>query len=86
MYSSFLKRYNPAKEQKADAEGRFCDEDFENISLFVSCRPAGDSVSSTPEDGSISDSSSSLSGTCGKSAANGADVDHSQEVDEQVRL
>lgn len=84
VYSSFLKRYNPAKEQKADAEGRFCEEDFENISLFVSCRPAGDSVSSTPEDGSISDSSSSLSGTCGKSATNGADVDHSQEVDEQI--
>ncbi|OBS78010.1 hypothetical protein A6R68_19603 [Neotoma lepida] len=84
VYSSFLKRYNPAKEQKADGENKFCDDDFENISLFVSCRPAGDSVTGTPE-GSISDSSSSLSGTCGKFETNGADVDHFQEVDEQVR-
>lgn len=85
VYSSFLKPYNPAKEQKVDGENRFCDDDFENLSLFVSCRPASDSVTGTPE-GSISDSSSSLSGTCGKFETNGADVDHFQEVDEQVRL
>ncbi|GAB1288135.1 Rho guanine nucleotide exchange factor 38 [Apodemus speciosus] len=77
VYSSFLKPYNPGKGQKVDAENRFCDDDFENISLFVSCRPAGDRVS-------ISDSSSSLSGSCGKSETNGADVDHFQEVDEQI--
>lgn len=85
VYSSFLKPYNPAKEQTADAENTFCDDDFENLSLFVSCRPAGDSVRDTPED-SISDSSSSLSGTGGKFETNGADVDNFQEVDEQVRL
>lgn len=78
VYSSFLRPYNPGKEQKVDAENRFCDDDFENISLFVSCRPAGDSVS-------ISDSSSSLSGSCGKFETNGADADNFQEVDEQVR-
>ncbi|XP_057649972.1 rho guanine nucleotide exchange factor 38 [Chionomys nivalis] len=83
VYSSFLKPYNPAKEQKADGENRFCDDDFENLSLFVSCRPASDSITGTPE-GSISDSSSSLSGTCGKFETNGADVDHFQEVDEQI--
>ncbi|ERE90308.1 dynamin-binding protein, partial [Cricetulus griseus] len=83
VYSSFLKPYNPAKEQTADAENTFCDDDFENLSLFVSCRPAGDSVRDTPED-SISDSSSSLSGTGGKFETNGADVDNFQEVDEQV--
>ncbi|KAH0500780.1 Rho guanine nucleotide exchange factor 38 [Microtus ochrogaster] len=83
VYSSFLKPYNPAKEQKVDGENRFCDDDFENLSLFVSCRPASDSVTGTPE-GSISDSSSSLSGTCGKFETNGADVDHFQEVDEQI--
>nr|XP_048312708.1 rho guanine nucleotide exchange factor 38 [Myodes glareolus] len=83
VYSSFLKPYNPAKEQKVDGENRFCDDDFENLSLFVSCRPASDSVTGAPE-GSISDSSSSLSGTCGKVETNGADVDHLQEVDEQV--
>ncbi|KAF5923786.1 hypothetical protein HPG69_016273 [Diceros bicornis minor] len=83
VYSSFLKPYNPAKVQKADAEHRFCDDDFDNISLFVSARPAHDSVTGTPE-GSISDSSSSLSGTCGKLETNGTDADSFQEVDEQI--
>ncbi|XP_011359791.1 rho guanine nucleotide exchange factor 38 [Pteropus vampyrus] len=83
VYSSFLKPYNPAKVQKVDAENRLCDDDFDNISLFVSSRPASDSVTGTPE-GSISDSSSSLSGTCGKFEANGTDVDSFQEVDEQI--
>ncbi|XP_069396816.1 rho guanine nucleotide exchange factor 38 [Delphinus delphis] len=83
VYSSFLKPYNPAKVQKVDAENRFCDDDFDNISLFVSSRPASDSVTGTPE-GSISDSSSSLSGTCGKSETNSTDVDSFQEVDEQI--
>uniref|UniRef100_A0A8C6W8Y7 Rho guanine nucleotide exchange factor 38 n=1 Tax=Nannospalax galili TaxID=1026970 RepID=A0A8C6W8Y7_NANGA len=75
VYSSFLKPYNPAKVQGMDAENRFCDDDSD-ISLFVSSRPAGDS--------SISDSSSSLSGTCGKFETNGADIDNIQEVDEQI--
>ncbi|XP_068831668.1 rho guanine nucleotide exchange factor 38-like [Capricornis sumatraensis] len=83
VYSSFLKPYNPARVQKVDAENRFCDDDFDNISLFVSSRPARDSVTGTPE-GSISGSSSSLSGTCGKSETNGTDVDSFQEADEQI--
>uniref|UniRef100_A0A8B7WJY4 Rho guanine nucleotide exchange factor 38-like n=1 Tax=Castor canadensis TaxID=51338 RepID=A0A8B7WJY4_CASCN len=83
VYSSFLKPYNPAKVQKMDAENRFYDDDFDNISLFVSSRPASDSVTDTPE-GSISDSSSSLSGTCGKLETNGTDIDSYQEVDEQI--
>ncbi|XP_059780191.1 rho guanine nucleotide exchange factor 38 [Balaenoptera ricei] len=83
VYSSFLKPYTPAKVQKVDAENRFCDDDFDNISLFVSSRPASDSVTGTPES-SISASSSSLSGTCGKSETNGTDVDSFQEVDEQI--
>ncbi|KAL2780694.1 rho guanine nucleotide exchange factor 38 isoform 1 [Daubentonia madagascariensis] len=83
VYSSFLKPYNPAKMQKADTENRFRDDDFDNISLFVSSRPASDSVTGTPES-SISDSSSSLSGTCGKFETNGTDVDSFQEVDEQI--
>uniref|UniRef100_A0A8C0KAA7 Rho guanine nucleotide exchange factor 38 n=1 Tax=Canis lupus dingo TaxID=286419 RepID=A0A8C0KAA7_CANLU len=83
VYSSFLKPYNPAKVQKVDAENRFGDDDFDNISLFVSSRPASDSVTGTPES-SISDSSSSLSGTYGKLETNGTDVDSSQEVDEQI--
>ncbi|KAM9699887.1 rho guanine nucleotide exchange factor 38 isoform 2-T2 [Dama dama] len=83
VYSSFLKPYNPARVQKMDAENRFCDDDFDNISLFVSSRPVRDSVTGTPE-GSISGSSSSLSGTCGKSETNGTDVDSFQEADEQI--
>ncbi|XP_032110752.1 rho guanine nucleotide exchange factor 38 [Sapajus apella] len=83
VYSSFLKPYNPAKMQRMEAENRFCDDDFENISLFVSSRPASDSATGTPES-SISDSSSSLSGTCGKFETNGTDVDSFQEVDEQI--
>ncbi|XP_003929541.3 rho guanine nucleotide exchange factor 38 [Saimiri boliviensis] len=83
VYSSFLKPYNPAKMHRMDAENRFCDDDFENISLFVSSRPASDSATGTPES-SISDSSSSLSGTCGKFEINGTDVDSFQEVDEQI--
>ncbi|KAF4019742.1 hypothetical protein G4228_011510 [Cervus hanglu yarkandensis] len=83
VYSSFLKPYNPARLQKVDGENRFCDDDFDNISLFVSSRPVRDSVTGTPE-GSISGSSSSLSGTCGKSETNGTDVDSFQEADEQI--
>lgn len=83
VYSCFLKPYNPAKVQKEDAENRFCDDDFDNISLFVSSRPASDSVPGTPE-GSVSDSSSSLSGAYGKFETNGTDVDSFQEVDEQI--
>ncbi|XP_054447637.1 rho guanine nucleotide exchange factor 38 [Pteronotus mesoamericanus] len=83
VYSSFLKPYNPAKVLKEGAESKYFDDDFDNISLFVSSRPARDSVTSTPE-GSISDSSSSLSGTCGKFETNGTDVDSFQEVDEQI--
>ncbi|XP_021101123.1 rho guanine nucleotide exchange factor 38 isoform X2 [Heterocephalus glaber] len=83
VYSSFLKPYNPAKAQRADTETRLCDDDFDDISFFVSWRPGSDSVSGTPE-GSISDSSSSLSGTCGKCETKGSDVDGFQEVDEQI--
>ncbi|XP_019485644.1 PREDICTED: rho guanine nucleotide exchange factor 38 isoform X1 [Hipposideros armiger] len=83
VYSSFLKPYNPAKVQKVDAENRLYDDDFDNISLFVSSRPASDNVTGTLE-GSISDSSSSLSGTCGKFETNGTVVDSFQEVDEQI--
>ncbi|XP_047574092.1 rho guanine nucleotide exchange factor 38 isoform X1 [Lutra lutra] len=83
VYSSFLKPYNPAKVQKVDTENRFGDDDFDNISLFVSSRPASDSVTGTPES-SICDSSSSLSGTCGKFETNSTDIDNSQEVDDQI--
>uniref|UniRef100_A0A669QG20 Rho guanine nucleotide exchange factor 38 n=1 Tax=Phasianus colchicus TaxID=9054 RepID=A0A669QG20_PHACC len=35
VYSSFLKPFNPAKAQKDVAENNFCDDDFDNISLFT---------------------------------------------------
>uniref|UniRef100_A0A8B9IE99 Rho guanine nucleotide exchange factor 38 n=1 Tax=Anser cygnoides TaxID=8845 RepID=A0A8B9IE99_ANSCY len=34
VYSSFLRPYNPAKVQKDVTENNFCDDDFDNISLF----------------------------------------------------
>ncbi|XP_044769024.1 rho guanine nucleotide exchange factor 38 [Neomonachus schauinslandi] len=83
VYSSFLKPYSPEKARKVDAENRFGDDGFDNISLFVSSRPASDSVTGTPES-SISDSSSSLSGTYGKFETNGADGHGSREADEQI--
>ncbi|KAG8519432.1 LOW QUALITY PROTEIN: Rho guanine nucleotide exchange factor 38, partial [Galemys pyrenaicus] len=83
VYSSFLKPYNPARAQKVEGDGRLREEDFDNISLFVSSRPASDSMTGTPE-GSISDSGSSLSGTCGKLDTNSTDADGFQEVEEQI--
>lgn len=68
-----------------DDDSRFCDDDFEDISLFVSSRPASESMMSTPEGSSISDSSSSLSGTCGKCEANCTDPMGFQEAEGQVR-
>ncbi|NWI12048.1 ARH38 factor, partial [Crypturellus soui] len=35
VYSSFLKPYNPAKVQKDITDNSFCDDDFDNISLFL---------------------------------------------------
>ncbi|XP_004686654.1 PREDICTED: rho guanine nucleotide exchange factor 38 [Condylura cristata] len=83
VYSSFLRPYNPARAQKAGGDSRLREEDFDNISLFVSSRPASGSVAGTPE-GSVSDSSSSLSGTSGKFEANGTDADSFQEVEDQI--
>uniref|UniRef100_A0A8D2MFM3 Dynamin-binding protein n=1 Tax=Zonotrichia albicollis TaxID=44394 RepID=A0A8D2MFM3_ZONAL len=48
VYSSFLKPYNPGKAQKDAAENGFGDDDFDDISLFVSSRPSADSSTSSP--------------------------------------
>lgn len=45
MYSSFLRSYNPDKAQKDVAENGFGDDDFDDISLFVSSRPSTDTRS-----------------------------------------
>uniref|UniRef100_A0A8U7MG95 Dynamin-binding protein n=1 Tax=Corvus moneduloides TaxID=1196302 RepID=A0A8U7MG95_CORMO len=48
VYSSFLRPYNPAKVQKDVAENGFGDDDFDDISLFVSSRPSTDSSTRSP--------------------------------------
>ncbi|XP_068954789.1 rho guanine nucleotide exchange factor 38-like [Petaurus breviceps papuanus] len=83
VYSSFLKPYNPAKVQQADGEPRFCEGDFDNISLFVSSWPASHSITRTREE-SASDSGSSLNSVCGKPEGDGADTDSIQDGDEQI--
>ncbi|TFK16105.1 annexin A10 [Platysternon megacephalum] len=80
VYSSFLKPYNPAKVQKDVAETSFCDDDFDNISLFVSSRPTNDS-SARNLGHKRSDSSSSNNSLCEKPTINGTETDH--DVDDQ---
>ncbi|XP_028932175.1 rho guanine nucleotide exchange factor 38 [Ornithorhynchus anatinus] len=83
VYSSFLKPYNPTKVPQAQAESRFSDDDFDDLSLFVSSRPAGDSAARTPE-GSASENGSSLSGLSGKSGTDGTDAEGEQGADDQI--
>lgn len=78
MYSSFLRPYNPAKVQKDVTENNFCDDDFDNISLFVSSRPSSDS--STSPGHKKSDSSSSLH-FCENPTTNGTGT--FQDMDDQ---
>uniref|UniRef100_F7F3Z6 Dynamin-binding protein n=1 Tax=Monodelphis domestica TaxID=13616 RepID=F7F3Z6_MONDO len=83
VYSSFLKPYNPAKMQQAEGEHRFCEEDFDNISLFVSSWPASHTITQTGEE-DTSDNSSTLNGIGGKPEADRADTDSLQDMDEQI--
>ncbi|XP_065592595.1 rho guanine nucleotide exchange factor 38 [Cyrtonyx montezumae] len=80
VYSSFLKPFNPAKAQKDIRENNFCDDDFDNISLFVSSRPSSDS--STSLGYKKSDSDSSLH-SCENPTANGTGDGGSQGMDDQ---
>uniref|UniRef100_A0A8C3JX08 Rho guanine nucleotide exchange factor 38 n=1 Tax=Calidris pygmaea TaxID=425635 RepID=A0A8C3JX08_9CHAR len=81
VYSSFLRPYNPAKVQKDVAENSFGDDDFDNISLFVSSRPSADG--STRNSGhKKSDSSSSLQ-FCENPTINGTGTDAFQDMDDQ---
>ncbi|KAM9236841.1 rho guanine nucleotide exchange factor 38 [Leptosomus discolor] len=81
VYSSFLRPYNPAKVQKDVAENSFGDDDFDNISLFVSSRPSTDSSSRSPGH-KKSDSSSSLH-ICENPTSNGTGTDAFQDMDDQ---
>ncbi|XP_025964593.2 rho guanine nucleotide exchange factor 38 [Dromaius novaehollandiae] len=82
VYSSFLKPYNPAKVQKDIAENSFCDDDFDNISLFVSSRPNTDSSIRSPGH-SKSDSNSSPINFCKNPTINGKESDGIQDMDDQ---
>ncbi|XP_010071950.1 PREDICTED: rho guanine nucleotide exchange factor 38 [Pterocles gutturalis] len=79
VYSSFLRPYNPAKAQKDVAENSFGDDDFDNISLFVSSRPSTDSSTSLGH--KKSDSSSSLH-FCKNPTINGTGTDAFQDMDD----
>ncbi|XP_008503287.1 rho guanine nucleotide exchange factor 38 [Calypte anna] len=81
VYSSFLRPYNPAKAQKDVAENGFSDDDFDNISLFVSSRTSADS-STRSRGHKKSDSSSSLH-FCENPTANGTETDALQDRDDQ---
>uniref|UniRef100_A0A8D2Q1V8 Rho guanine nucleotide exchange factor 38 n=1 Tax=Varanus komodoensis TaxID=61221 RepID=A0A8D2Q1V8_VARKO len=84
VYSSFLKPYNPSKAQKdaAEATGNFCNDDFDNISLFVSSRQLEDSCTK-PAGHKRSSSGSSYNSLCEKTSINGTEVDSVYETDDQ---
>ncbi|XP_059700190.1 rho guanine nucleotide exchange factor 38 isoform X1 [Haemorhous mexicanus] len=81
VYSSFLKPYNPAKAQKDVAENGFGDDDFDDISLFVSSRPPADSSTSSP--GYQKSDSSSPFHFCENPAINGKGTGALQGMDDQ---
>ncbi|CAH2300833.1 rho guanine nucleotide exchange factor 38 [Pelobates cultripes] len=81
VYSSFLKPYNPGKSQKDSADCTFCDDDFDNISLFVSSRMPRDRTSRASV-GSTSDSSPSINEDEDKHYVNGSDLDTCTSGDE----
>lgn len=80
VYSSFLRPYNPAKAQKDAAENSFGDDDFDNISLFVSSRPSADS--STRSLGHKKSGSSSSLDFCENPTINGIRTDTFQDTDD----
>uniref|UniRef100_U3K0P9 Rho guanine nucleotide exchange factor 38 n=1 Tax=Ficedula albicollis TaxID=59894 RepID=U3K0P9_FICAL len=81
VYSSFLRPYNPAKEQKAVAENGLGDDDFDDISLFVPSRPPADS--STKSLGYKKSDSSSHFHFCENSAINGTGTGDFPGMDDQ---
>ncbi|KAJ1217501.1 hypothetical protein NDU88_005095 [Pleurodeles waltl] len=82
VYSSFLKPYNPGKNQKAVTDGCFHDDDFDNISLFVSSRSPSIITTKMPGD-NINDYHSTSNGLSEAPVANGTETDGSIEVDDQ---
>ncbi|KAL2304907.1 hypothetical protein Nmel_006862 [Mimus melanotis] len=81
VYSSFLRPYNPTKAQKAVAENGFGDDDFDDISLFVSSRPPTDSSTKSP--GYKKSDSSSPFPFCENPTINGMGTGALQAMDDQ---
>ncbi|KAI1238499.1 Rho guanine nucleotide exchange factor 38 [Lamprotornis superbus] len=81
VYSSFLRPYNPGKAQKAVAENGFGDDDFDDISLFISSRPPTDSSTKSP--GYKNSDSSSPFPFCENPAINGMGTGALQGMDDQ---
>ncbi|XP_071411216.1 rho guanine nucleotide exchange factor 38 [Pithys albifrons albifrons] len=82
VYSSFLRPYNPAKAQRDVTENGFGDDDFDNISLFVSSRPSTDSSSIRSPGHKENESRSSLY-FCENPTINGIGTDALQDMDDQ---
>nr|DBA28857.1 TPA: hypothetical protein GDO54_009148 [Pyxicephalus adspersus] len=81
VYSSFLKPYNPGRQQKDSSDSAFCDEDFDDLSLFVSPRPSRDRNSRASQS-STGDSSPSTNGDEDKHEMNDYDADFCQNGEE----
>ncbi|CAJ0933746.1 unnamed protein product [Ranitomeya imitator] len=81
VYSSFLKPYNPGRQQKDSSDSAFCEEDFDDLSLFVSPRPSRDRNSRASQ-GSAGDSSPSSNGDDEKHEINETDTDSCQSSED----
>ncbi|KAM6270123.1 rho guanine nucleotide exchange factor 38 [Porphyrio hochstetteri] len=81
VYSSFLRPYNPAKAQKDIAENSFVDDDFDNISLFVSSRASNESRMRSV--GHKKSDSSSSPQFCENPTVNGTGTGAFQDTDDQ---
>ncbi|XP_018409975.1 PREDICTED: rho guanine nucleotide exchange factor 38 [Nanorana parkeri] len=81
VYSSFLKPYNPGRQQKDSSDSAFCGEDFDDLSLFVSPRPSRDRNSRASQS-STGDSSPSMNGDEDKHEINDYDADFCQNGEE----
>ncbi|XP_068134966.1 rho guanine nucleotide exchange factor 38 [Hyperolius riggenbachi] len=81
VYSSFLKPYNPGRQQKDSADSAFCDEDFDDLSLFVSPRPCRDRNSRASQS-STGDSSPSVNGDEDKQEMNDYETEIYQNEEE----
>ncbi|XP_075705731.1 rho guanine nucleotide exchange factor 38-like [Rhinoderma darwinii] len=81
VYSSFLKPYNPGRQQKDSSDSAFCEEDFDDLSLFVSSRPSRDRNSHASQ-GSAGDSSPSSNGDDEKHEINESDTESFQNSED----